>query len=71
MANGYHDSVVTDHMSKYAQKRYNPLSGGFATWGWGYDGVLMGEYSYTYKSNKFKSAMKSLSDVFGLGGESG
>ena len=64
MAHGNHDDIVKKHMSALSQKKYNPTPPGFATWSWGFEGVLMGEYTHSYKSSKMKTAMKSLSDVF-------
>ena len=65
MANGYkeHEKIVKKVVSGYASKSYDPYAGGFVTWSWGFDGILMGEYTNLYKDKSLKKAMESLSKV--------
>ena len=66
MANGYkeHEKIVKKVVSGYSSKRYDPYAGGFVTWSWGFEGIMMGEYTHLYKDKKFKAAMESLAKVY-------
>ena len=66
MANGYkeHEKIVKKVISGYSSKRYDPYAGGFVTWSWGFEGIMMGEYTHLYKDKKFKAAMESLAKVY-------
>ena len=66
MANGYrdHEKIVKKVVSGYSSKRYDPYAGGFVTWSWGFEGIVMGEYTHLYKDKKFKAAMESLAKVY-------
>jgi hypothetical protein len=69
MANGFkeHEGFIKDTMSGFKGKNYDPLSGGFVTWSWGYDGILMGEYSLLYKDKSLQSAMESVANAYNEG----
>ena len=66
MANGYreHEGMIKKIVSSYASKRYDPLNTGFVTWGWGFDGILMGEYTQLYKDKKLRKAMESAAAAY-------
>lgn len=55
------------HIQHLAKKRYSPEGGGYATWAWGYDGILMGEYYHLYKDKSLIPAMKSLAETMPYG----
>ncbi|MEO0476529.1 MAG: DUF6288 domain-containing protein, partial [Planctomycetota bacterium] len=56
-----YSKIIRQVMSGYERKRYDPENGGgFPTWGWGYDGVVMGEYYLLTKDKSLVPAMESL-----------
>lgn len=60
-----YSKLIRSVMSKYEGKRYDPENGGgFPTWGWGYDGVVMGEYYMLTKDKKLVPAMESLAAAY-------
>ena len=64
MANGdkKYSTIIKEGMQKYYAKRYSSEnSGGFPAWGFGHDGVVMGEYYYLTKDKKLLPAIESLS----------
>jgi hypothetical protein len=66
MANGYkeHEKAIKSTVSAYGSKRYAAWGGGFQTWGWGYDGILMGEHYLLYKDKKVIPAIESLNVAY-------
>lgn len=60
-----YSKIIRHIMGKYEGKRYNPENGGgFPTWGWGYDGIVMGEYYMLTKDKKLVPAMQSLAAAY-------
>ena len=60
--------LVSHIVSGYRQKRYDPTNGGgFPTWGWGYDGIVMGEYYMLTKDRSLIPAVASLAKAYELG----
>ncbi len=60
--------LVQHIVSGYRQKRYSPDNGGgFPTWGWGYDGIVMGEYYMLTKDRSLIPAVASLVRAYELG----
>ncbi len=60
---GKHDRLVKQIMSEYGGRRYDPQnSNGFPAWGFGHDGILMGEYYLLTKDRSLLPAIKSLND---------
>jgi hypothetical protein len=63
-----YDSLVKKCVSGYGKKRYSPDNGGgFPVWGWGYDGIILGEYYLLHKDRSLIPAAASLSQAFELG----
>jgi len=63
-----YDPIIKKCVSGYVPKRYNPDNGGgFPTWGWGYDGIVMGEYYLLHKDRSLIPAVASLAKAFELG----
>lgn len=60
-----HMRLVDDIMKGYYNKRYDPLNGGgFQSWSYGYDGIVMGEYYLKTQDRKLLPAIESLTRVF-------
>ncbi|MDX1563859.1 MAG: DUF6288 domain-containing protein [Phycisphaeraceae bacterium] len=60
--------LVKQIMSGYGSKRFNPDNGGgFPTWGWGYTGIVMGEYYLLTKDKSLLPAIVSLNNAYELG----
>ena len=56
-----HMRLVDDIMEGYYSKRYDPLNGGgFQSWNYGYDGIVMGEYYLKTQDRKLLPAIESL-----------
>lgn len=63
-----YDSVVREIMSDYGKKRYDPNNeAGFPASGYGYDGILMGEYYLLTKDRSLLPAIESLNNCLLLG----
>lgn len=62
MASGIrkHERLVRDVVSGYASRRYRPDAGGFVTWNWGFDGIVMGEYYLLHRDRRLIPAIESL-----------
>ncbi|MFK7790888.1 MAG: DUF6288 domain-containing protein, partial [Phycisphaeraceae bacterium] len=60
-----YSKIIRHVMSRYPDKRYDPENGGgFPTWGWGYDGIVMGEYYMLTKDKSLVPAMQSLAAAY-------
>lgn len=60
-----YSKIIRHIMSGYPKKRYSSENGGgFPTWGWGYDGIVMGEYYMLTKDKKLIPAMESLAVAY-------
>ncbi|MBT3199289.1 MAG: hypothetical protein HN350_05185 [Phycisphaerales bacterium] len=60
--------IIKKCVSAYVSKRYSPDNGGgFPVWGWGYDGIVMGEYYLLTKDRSLIPAAASLAKAFELG----
>jgi hypothetical protein len=60
-----YSNVIRQVMTRYKDKRYDPENGGgFPTWGWGYDGIVMGEYYMLTKDKSLIPAMESLAAAY-------
>ena len=58
---GKHDRLVAQIMSEYGSRRYDPQnSNGFPAWGFGHDGILMGEWYLLKKDRSLLPAIESL-----------
>ena len=67
MASGQnkYSNLIRQIMSRYPDKRYSSENGGgFPTWGWGYDGIVMGEYYRLTKDKSLIPAMESLAVAY-------
>lgn len=67
MASGQnkYSKIIREVMGRYKAKRYDPENGGgFPTWGWGYDGIVMGEYYTLTKDKSLVPAMESLAAAY-------
>jgi hypothetical protein len=62
---GKHDRLVKQILSGYGGKRYDPQnSNGFPTWGFGHDGIVMGEWYLLKKDRSLLPAIESLNSCF-------
>jgi len=60
--------LIRQIMSGCGRKRYSPDNGGgFPVWGWGHDGIVMGEYYLLTKDRSIVPAVTSLVSAFELG----
>ncbi|MBX2850902.1 MAG: hypothetical protein KTR15_04050 [Phycisphaeraceae bacterium] len=60
-----YSKLIRRVMTQYQGKRYDPENGGgFPTWGWGYDGIVMGEYYMLTKDKSLVPAMQSLAAAY-------
>lgn len=60
-----YDRLVKDIMSGYRDKRYDPVNGnGFPAWGYGHDGIVMGEYYLLTKDRSLLPAIESLTTCY-------
>ncbi|MCH7228175.1 DUF6288 domain-containing protein [Haloferula sp. A504] len=66
-----YDRFVKDHISSYYGKRYDPAGGGFQTWKWGFEGIVMGEYYLLHQDRKLLPAIESLTAAMPLGSRHG
>jgi hypothetical protein len=73
MASGIpkYDRVIEENISRYHNKTYDPAGGGFQTWTWGFDGIVMGEYYLLHKDKKLLPAIESLTAAMPLGSRNG
>ncbi|MBT8036452.1 MAG: hypothetical protein KJO21_02800 [Verrucomicrobiae bacterium] len=73
MASGIpkYDRIVKDNIKNYYNLRYNPAGGGFQTWRWGFEGIVMGEYYLLHKDRKLLPAIESLTAAMPLGSRNG
>jgi len=73
MASGMskYDRIIKENISRYHGKRYDPKGGGFQTWKWGFDGIIMGEYYLLHKDRKLLPAIESLTAAMPLGCHNG
>lgn len=60
-----YSKLIREVIAKYEGKRYDPENGGgYPTWGWGYDGIVMGEYYLLTKDKSLIPAMESLAAAY-------
>lgn len=60
-----YSKLIRHVMSQYPDNRYNAEDGGgFPTWGWGYDGIVMGEYYLLTRDKSLIPAMESLAAAY-------
>ncbi|MBI1372582.1 MAG: hypothetical protein GC159_07450 [Phycisphaera sp.] len=60
-----YEPLIKQIMAGYRDNRYDPNNGGgFPTWGWGYDGIVMGEYYLLSHDQSLVPAMASLAKAF-------
>jgi hypothetical protein len=63
--NKKYESLAFDIVNGYANKRYDPVNGvGFPVWGWGHEGILLGEYYLLTKDRRVLPAIESLVKAF-------
>lgn len=69
MASGLpkYDRLIKDNISRYYGNRYDPTAGGFQTWRWGFEGIVMGEYYLLEQDRKLLPAIESLTAAMPLG----
>lgn len=69
MASGLpkYEPLIKKTMARYYGKTYDPTTGGFQMWQWGFDGILMGEYYLLYKDENVLPTMKSLAEAMAWG----
>lgn len=65
--NPKYDRVLKDAMERYHGKRYDPTGGGFQTWGWGFDSIIMSEWYLKTGDRKVLPALESVAAAMPLG----
>lgn len=59
--NQKYDRLIQHIMADYGSRRYDPIDGtGFPAWGWGHDGIVMGEYYLLTRDRSLLPAIESL-----------
>ncbi|MBT8045218.1 MAG: hypothetical protein KJO79_09735 [Verrucomicrobiae bacterium] len=73
MASGIpkYNRFIKDQIKGYHKLRYNPAGGGFQTWRWGFEGIVMGEYYLIHRDRKLLPAIESLTKAMPLGSRNG
>jgi hypothetical protein len=66
-----YEPLIMREMSGYAGRRFDPEGGGFQTWVWGFDGIVLGEYYLLTKDARVVPAIQSLAEVMPLGSADG
>ncbi len=69
--NPKYEPVIMRELSGYVGKRFDPEGGGFQTWAWGFDGIVLGEYYLLTKDARVVPAMQSLAEVMPQGCQAG
>ncbi len=69
--NPKYEPLIMREMSGYAGRRFDPEGGGFQTWVWGFDGIVLGEYYLLTKDARVVPAIQSLAEVMPLGSADG
>ncbi|MHC4253206.1 MAG: DUF6288 domain-containing protein, partial [Planctomycetota bacterium] len=69
MASGIpkYEPLIRREISRYSGKRYSPAGGGFQTWRWGFDSIVMGEAYLLYKDRSLVPSMRSVAAAMPLG----
>jgi hypothetical protein len=65
--NPKYEPVIMRELSGYVGKRFDPEGGGFQTWAWGFDGIVLGEYFLLTKDARVVPAMQALAEVMPQG----
>ncbi len=61
------EPLFKEYGQKLAKSRNDYHAGGMCTWGWGYQGIFLGEYYNIYKDNAVKPAIEALNQCYELG----
>ncbi len=69
--NPKYEPLIMREMSGYAGRRFDPEGGGFQTWVWGFDGIVLGEYYLLTKDSRVVPAIQSLAEVMPQGSADG
>ena len=69
MASGIpkYEPIIRRHRESFYNNTYNPATGGFRMWRWGYEAILMGEMYHLYQDRKLVEPMKSLAEAMPWG----
>ena len=62
MASGIeeYEPIIEKYRKRFHNNTYSPRDGGFQTWRWGYDGIIMGEMYRLYDDEKLIRPMREL-----------
>jgi len=73
MASGIpkYDPIIKQTVSQLAGKRFSAAGGGFQTWQWGFNSIVLGEYYLLTKDKSVIPAMENLAEVMPLGSRQG
>ncbi len=65
MASGIerYEPIIKQYRKRFHGRNYCPTEGGFRTWSWGYDGIIMGEMYRLYKDENLIEPMRSLAET--------
>jgi hypothetical protein len=61
------EPLVKSYAQKLLSGKVLPSATGMATWGWGYTGILLGEYYYLTKDKKVVEKAKEMANAYELG----
>ncbi len=69
MASGIekYEPIIERHRRQFYNNTYNPATGGFRMWRWGYEAILMGEMYHLYDDRNLIEPMKSLAEAMPWG----
>jgi len=59
--------IVKRTVSDLASRRFDPAGGGFQTWSWGFNGIVLGEYYLLTKDKSVIPAMENIAETMPLG----
>ncbi len=65
MASGIekYEPIIEKHRKRFHNNTYSPTDGGFRTWRWAYDGIIMGEMYHRYNDEKLIEPMRELAET--------
>ena len=65
MASGIdkYEPIIEKYRKRFHDNTYSPTDGGFQTWGWGYDGIIMAEMYRLYGDEKLIEPMRELAET--------
>ncbi len=66
-----YDEIIRENIEKYYRRSYDPKSGGFQMWQWGFDSIVMGEYYLKTRDERLRPIMEALAKAMPEGCHNG